>query len=147
QIRDNLHSNYISALFPNDKWLKWTAFTQNDASHTKARTVTAYMENKTRLGGFKETVSRLLYDYIDTGNAFAMPSFEKRHNFYEPEDMMVSSFIGPKAERISPWDIVFNPTATSFSRTPKIIRSIKTLGELKKLAMTNPEQSFWTSVI
>src|SRR5574343_614137 len=27
QIRDNLHSNYISALFPNDDWLKWEAYT------------------------------------------------------------------------------------------------------------------------
>ena len=23
QIRDNLHSNYLSALFPNDQWLRW----------------------------------------------------------------------------------------------------------------------------
>ena len=23
QIRDNLHSNYLSALFPNDSWLQW----------------------------------------------------------------------------------------------------------------------------
>ena len=23
QIRDNLYSNYISALFPNDDWLRW----------------------------------------------------------------------------------------------------------------------------
>lgn len=23
QIRDNLHSNYLSALFPNDSWLRW----------------------------------------------------------------------------------------------------------------------------
>src|SRR5690606_18784914 len=51
QIRDNLHSNYISALFPNDKWLKWTAFTQGDAQHKKAKTITSYMENKARLGG------------------------------------------------------------------------------------------------
>ena len=25
QIRDNLHSNYISALFPNENWLSWEA--------------------------------------------------------------------------------------------------------------------------
>ena len=27
QIRDNLHSNYLSALFPNAKWLKCLAYT------------------------------------------------------------------------------------------------------------------------
>ena len=23
QIRDNLHANYLDALFPNDDWMKW----------------------------------------------------------------------------------------------------------------------------
>ena len=31
QIRDNLHSNYISALFPNDNWLKWEGYAHGDA--------------------------------------------------------------------------------------------------------------------
>ena len=39
--------------------------------------------------------------------------------------------------RISPFDICFNPTASSFEKTPKIIRSIKTLGELKRMADTD----------
>jgi len=147
QIRDNLHSNYLSALFPNDKWLKWTAFTKNDASHKKAKVITSYMENKTRLGGFKQIASRLLYDYIDYGNAFAMPIFEKRYHTYKPEDSLVPSFIGPKAVRISPLDIVFNPMAVSFVGSPKIVRSVKTVGELKRLAQTVPEMAFWTKAI
>src|SRR5690554_3331345 len=32
QIRDNLHSNYISALFPNDDWLRWQAYTKDEAA-------------------------------------------------------------------------------------------------------------------
>lgn len=147
QIRDNLHSNYLSALFPNDKWLKWTAFTQNDASHKKAKTITSYMENKTRLGGLKQIASRLLYDYIDYGNAFAMPAFEKRYHEYKPEGSLVPSFIGPKAVRVSPLDIVFNPMATSFRDSPKIVRSVKTVGELKRLAQTAPEQAFWEKAV
>lgn len=147
QIRDNLHSNYLSALFPNDKWLKWQAFTKNDASHKKAKTLTAYMENKTRLGGFKQVCSRLLYDYIDYGNVFAMPAFEKRYHIYEPDNSMVASFIGPKAVRISPLDIVFNPMATSFANSPKIVRSVKTIGELKRLAQTNPDLAFWQKAV
>src|SRR6478736_5495077 len=35
QIRDNLHSNYISALFPNDDWLKWEGYSLNDATKAK----------------------------------------------------------------------------------------------------------------
>src|SRR5690606_33928431 len=48
QIRDNLHSNYMSALFPNDKWLSWQAYTKDAAKADIARTITSYMENKTR---------------------------------------------------------------------------------------------------
>src|SRR5690606_20786072 len=129
------------------KWLRWTAYSQADASHRKAKTVTAYMDNKTRMGGFKSTVSRLLYDFIDYGNAFAMPTFEKRYNVYEPEDALIPSFIGPKAVRVSPLDIVFNPLAVSFEQSPKIVRSVKTIGELKRLAETHPEQAFWAEAV
>jgi len=26
QIRDNLHSNYLAALFPNDRWMSWEGY-------------------------------------------------------------------------------------------------------------------------
>ena len=29
QIRDNLHSNYLTALFPNENWLQWEANTRD----------------------------------------------------------------------------------------------------------------------
>lgn len=137
QIRDNLHSNYISSLFPNDKWLTWQAFSKDDAKRKKAVVMTGYMENKTREGGFRDVVSHLLYDYIDTGNCFAMPTFETRYKITPTE--RVTDFIGPKAVRISPLDIVFNPTAASFDDTFKIVRSMTTVGSLRKLAQTNPE--------
>lgn len=137
QIRDNLHSNYISSLFPNDKWLTWVAFSRDSAKRSKASNITAYMENKTREGGFRTVVSHLLYDYIDKGNCFAMPTFETRYK--ETPTERVVDFVGPKAIRISPYDIVFNPTATSFENTHKIVRSMTTLGAIRKLANTHPE--------
>lgn len=147
QLRDNLHSNYISAIFPNDKWLSWTAYTSDSAAHEKAKTITGYMDNKAREGGLRNKISTLLYDYIDYGNAFAMPSYESRYNTSPIDDSLVPSFIGPRAERISPEDIVFNPLATDFKYTPKIIRSVKTLGELIRLSETHPDQSFWRDVV
>lgn len=137
QIRDNLHSNYISALFPNDKWLTWAAFNKDAAKKEKSKTITSYMENKTREGGFRKEVSKMLYDYIDYGNVFAMPTYETRYK--ETERDRVASFIGPKAVRISPYDIVFDATAATFENTAKVVRSMMTLGSMKKLAMTNPE--------
>lgn len=146
QLRDNLHSNYISALFPNDKWLSWTAYTAESATKEKAKTITGYMDNKAREGGLRTTVSRLLLDYIDYGNAFAFAGYENRYSIDEMGNM-VPQFIGPKAERISPEDIVFNPLAVSFEKSPKIVRSVKTVGELLKLSQTDPDQAFWAKAV
>jgi hypothetical protein len=146
QIRDNLHANYLSAMFPNDDWLQWQGYTQDDALKAKAKTIEAYMANKTRIGGFRTEVSKMILDYIDYGNAFAMPSFEERYKEM-PDGTLVPDFIGPKSHRLSPLDIVFNPLASTFKDTFKIVRSMKSLGELKKLAMDNPEQSFWEDAI
>lgn len=146
QLRDNLHSNYLSALFPNDKWLQWKGYTKKDSSRRKAKIITAYMENKTRESKFRQEVSRLLYDYIDFGNAFVITSFERRMN-NKPDGSKVLGYAGPRGHRISPHDIVFNPLASTFEDSFKVVRSLKTIGELKKMALTNPEQAFWAPAI
>lgn len=140
QIRDNLHSNYISALFPNDDWLKWESYSRQDASKAKAEAIEAYMENKTRIGGFRQEISRLLYDYIDYGNAFVTVDFES--SYREVNGEQIVDFIGPKARRISPLDIVFNPIASSFKDSFKIVRSLRNIGELRKMAEDEPENSW-----
>ena len=145
QIRDNLHSNYMAALFPNDKWLIWQAYTKKAASHKTASTITSYMGNKLREGNFRTTMSRLVYDYIDKGNAFGRPKFERRYNHENNE--RVADFVGPKAERISPHDIVFDPTASDFKYTPKIVRSVETLGSIAKLIQQDDRNEFWQRVL
>lgn len=146
QLRDNLHANYESSLFPNDRWLQWVAYSKDDANKVKSDTIKAYMDNKTREGHFRTEVSKLLYDYIDYGNAFVTTSFETRYKDLA-DGTRVAGYIGPKVQRISPLDIVFNPLASSFDHTYKIVRSIKTIGELRKLAITEPDQSFWQEAI
>lgn len=145
QLRDNLHSNYISALFPNDRWLQWQGYSLDDSTKAKAQAITSYMDNKAREGGLRSDISRALYDYIDKGNAFMMPSFERRYVDYRGEK--VAGFIGPRSVRISPYDIVFNPLANTLHDTHKIVRSRKTIGELMKLSQTNPEQHFWKEAV
>jgi len=141
QIRDNLHSNYISALFPNDDWIKWEAYTRNDASKKKVEAIEAYMGNKTREGGFRQEISRILYDYIDYGNCFSTVEYDASYR----EDAMgqkVPVFIGPRIRRISPLDIVFNPLSSSFLESFKIVRSVKTIGELKLMAQNQPDNAY-----
>jgi hypothetical protein len=146
QIRDNLHSNYISSLFPNDDWLQWEGYSQEDSVKKKSRAIKAYMSNKVRETKFRTEISKLVYDYIDTGNAFVTSNFESRYKEME-DGSLTPSYIGPVASRISIDDIVFNPTAKSFDQTFKIVRSIKTIGELKKLAATEVENRFWTDAL
>jgi hypothetical protein len=131
QIRDNLHANYMDALFPNDNWMKWEGASLDDSVKSKRKAIEAYLKTKLKESGFRETIAQLVYDYIDYGNAFAEVNYvtEKHVDPVTGEDVV--TYNGPKLERISPFDIIFNPTAKAFKDTPKFTRYVKTVGELK----------------
>ena len=142
QIRDNLHANYMSALFPNQDWLVWKGGDKEAVTKEKATVIQMYMRNKVELSGFQKVVSRLLYDYIDYGNAIC--DVEYVHERFEDgaTGEMVDGYIGPRLVRISPLDIVFNPLAPSFGESPKITRKLLGIGELRELAETNPDYEY-----
>ena len=146
QIRDNLHSNYISALFPNDDWLRWDSYSQDGATKNKRLAIEAYMANKTRISGFRAETSKLVYDYIDYGNAFSTVDFENSYR-EDAYGKKVTDYVGPKLRRISPYDIVFNPLAASFKDSFKIVRSLKNLGELYLMAKQEPENAYLAKAI
>jgi len=133
QIRDNLHANYISALFPNSNWMKWEGGTFEDDTKQKADAITAYIYTKTQECGFRDIMSKLVYDYIDYGNVFAEVDYVRNVHLDE-NGLPITIYEGPIPRRISPLDIVFNPIAPSFDESPKIIRKILQKGELIKLA-------------
>ena len=146
QIRDNLHSNYLSALFPNDSWLKWMGYSSDDSIKAKAEAIEGYMTNKLREGNARVEFSKLLYDYIDYGNAFMTVDFVS--SYKEGIDgTVIPDYVGPKIRRVSPLDVVFNPLANDFESSYKIIRSIKTIGEIKKMIATEPDQHAWQAVV
>lgn len=146
QIRDNLHSNYISALFPNDSWLRWEAYSIKDAEKRKTKAIEAYMSNKTRMSHFRTEISKLVYDYIDYGNCFVMPEYEASFVINSAGER-VPNYIGPKARRISPLDIVFNPLASSFVESFKIVRTLRNLGELYMMAEDQPDNTYLKRVL
>mgnify|MGYP003676225828 FL=1 len=131
QIADNLHANYFSALFPQKRWFRFEA---NDAASdikSKRDVIQAYMENKIRQSDFVETTSKLINDYIQYGNCFATVEFERDYTEYEDGERAVN-YVGPKLVRISPFDICFNPLAASFGESPKIVRTMMSMGELSR---------------
>ena len=119
QIRDNLFANYVSALFPNDNWVKWEAYSREDAHKDKAKAIEGYMANKVRETKFRTEIEKCLYDYIDTGNAFVTSHFEARYK-ESADGAIVPDYVGPRASRISPLDIVFNPLADNFDDSFKV---------------------------
>lgn len=130
QIYDNLKANYTAALFPNSKWMRWEGEDSDAVTKGKRDVVEAYMNNKVRQSNFQTVMDRLVDDYILYGNCFATVTFET--NYTEVNGEMFTGYVGPRVVRISPHDIVFNPVSAEFRKTPKIIRSILTLGEAKK---------------
>lgn len=147
QIRDNLHSNYISALFPNDDWLRWEGYTLSDSTKAKKDAIQAYMANKCRLNGFRVIASQLLLDFIDYGNAFATVDYEVNMRESAKTNEMIVEYQGPVARRISPLDIVFDPSAISFEKSPKIVRSVVTIGELHSMASEDAENVYLKDVL
>ncbi len=136
QIMDNLHANYFTTLFPQQKWTRWEANSRDANTKAKKEVIQSFIDNKLRQSDFVNTASDLLFDYIQYGNCFATVDWQNKTVLKESGES-VASYVGPKVVRISPYDIVFNPVASSFAETPKIIRSIKTLGEFARLAEDN----------
>ena len=139
QIRDNLHANYMAAMFPNDDWFTWQADDKEATSKAKREAILAYMKNKVRKSFLRSTVSKLLFDFIDYGNVFADVEYanEKVVNPVTLEETI--GYIGPRVLRIDPMNIVINPTAISFAKSPKITRHIWTIGEFRAFTEKNPQ--------
>lgn len=137
QIRDNLHANYMAALFPTENWFRWIAGDRDSATATKASAIEGYMNTKLNEMKFREFVSRALYDYIDYGNCFAdVEHVRETHSINTGE--IVTTYVGPRPVRISPLDIVFDITAASFEQSPKVVRRLYALGYIAKMIQTMP---------
>lgn len=145
QIRDNLHANYMAALFPNEEWLRWQGGDSASEEGAKRAAIEAYLRNKTEHSNFRATVSQWLYDWIDTGNVFGTTEYVNSIHDDGREDPTIQ-YVGPRAVRLSPYDIVFNPLAASFDDSPKIIRSIQSLGDIKKEMKDHPEKNYLEGV-
>jgi hypothetical protein len=127
QIRDNLHSNYMATLFPKRKWLTWEGSSKSDETKKKKEAVIGYMAWVVDRNDFYSEVSKMVCDYIDYGNCFGTVEWTDQTS---TTDLTKSGYVGPSIKRISPLDIVFNPTSTSFETSPKIVRSLISMGEL-----------------
>lgn len=134
QIRDNLYANYLASAFPKRKWLRWQPDVESDDSLDKKTAIEAYSSWTLDNRIFKSEIAKCILDWIDYGNCFATVDWiDQTHLVAEDGGASQVGYVGPGLRRISPLDIVFDPTASSFESTPKIIRSWVTLGQVKGL--------------
>jgi len=131
QIRDNLHANYMAAMFPKRKWMIWEANDRQSNQAEKIEAIESYMGWVADRNEFYDTVSHLVLDYIE-GNAFGTVEWVDE-TVITPEGKEQVGYAGPKVVRINPTDIAFNPTATDFKSAPKIVRSLVSIGEVKEM--------------
>lgn len=132
QIRDNLYANYMASLFPKRKWINWEAAASDANGREKREAIVNYMTWVIDQDRFKQEAAKCVLDYIDYGNCFATVDWvDERQLLTEPPVKV--GYVGPVLRRIAPQDIVFNPTAPTFMEAPKIIRTLVSLGEVKKI--------------
>jgi hypothetical protein len=112
----------MAALFPSEDWFVWEGDEKDGVTKDKRQKIVSYMKNKLRDGKFELIVSQLVNDYIDYGNVIAGHEYVSQVK-KDKQGNPISTFIGPRAFRISPLDVVFDPTANSFDESPFIHRT------------------------
>ena len=146
QIRDNLHANYMAALFPSENWFFWEATDKNKELTKKRYAIVNYMKQKLKSSNFQLLVSQLIYDYIDFGNVVVTYDYV-RDIISDDTGNIVNKYVGPKAYRINPLDLVFNPLAETFDKTPVIRRMVKSIGDLLTDIETKPSLNYNKGVV
>lgn len=121
EIYEDLVAIMNDTVIPHEDWLGWRPYDRSANSAQKRTAVLSYIKNRHELNGFNSTINHLLSDFVRYGNSFVLTV----------PQVNADGYVGPKPLRISPYDIVFNPTATDFENTPKIIRQIMDLGQFK----------------
>lgn len=146
QIRDNLHANYMAALFPSENWFNWEATDKDKELAKKRYAITNYMKQKLKASNFQLLISQLIYDYIDFGNVIVTYDYV-RDTISDKDGNVVNRYIGPKAYRINPTDIVFNPLSETFDKTPVVRRMLKSIGDLLTDVETRPALNYDKAVV
>lgn len=137
QIHDNLGANYAAALFGRREFFTFEPATQDDASFQKRQAIVNYLATKHDYSGFFAVMKTLLDDWVQTGNCFVRVDYVREIEC-DADGSEFVQYEGPKLFRISPYDIVFDPTISAFKDAPKIVRTLITRGELVR-RMESPE--------
>lgn len=131
-LKEELEAIMYSTILPHEDFLAWKPYSPEAATKDVRHKVLAYLKNRHSLNEFEKTFRKLIQDLVIYGNCFCQVT-------YVNETTDGVGYVGPKVKRISPYDIVFDPTRTDFKRTPKILRAVMTMGEFLTFADGVPD--------
>lgn len=132
ELYEDLVAIVYSTMFPHEDWLGWKAFDSKALNKDTRQKILSFIKQAHALSGFNKMMRKIIEDFCRYGNCFAKV-YHANSVIMTGEDI-VDGYVGPKVKRLSPYDIVFNPTAVEFATTPKIIRQYQSVGEFKEWA-------------
>lgn len=148
-IYDNLKSNYSQGIMPNSRWFQFDGEDNQGVSQDVKDTIEAYLRTKHRLSKFRKAANEIINDWI-LGECFAQVTYVNESHT-DADSVVQPGYQGPRLVRIDPDAIVYNIHAKSFASSPKIIRTVKTLGEAARDIEEQPELAYqrevWDKVI
>jgi len=133
EIYEELCSILYSTVLPHEDYLGWLGFDSEANTREKRDKALAYIKNRHSLNGFRKSIDTLISDLVIYGICFAQVQHVNRSLVGE-NGIGVSGYIGPVVKRFSPYDVTIDPTAPSFEASPKVIRSLVSMGEFIALA-------------
>lgn len=124
-------TSYMEHLIPNRNWIDFVG-NDNDAVRSEKReAVRAYVRGKAAASNLGGTLERLVEDFVTRGYAVT----HNRHvskTTTTVENRTINNYTGTVSERVSPSDFFWDVTATTLPRANKCVRTLYTMGGLKK---------------
>lgn len=146
QIGMNLQANYNAHLFSSPNWVQFESFSKDSASKESKEIVEAYVRTKVRRKDYEGILNTNLIDWIDTGATFAQQRYvTETYKAVDGSSQML--YQGSVLERISPDDIAFDVTASSFKAARKVIRKTYTLGDIRREIEENANTPFTMEIL
>lgn len=126
-----METAFMEHLIPNRNWVDFVGFDQEAMIAKKREAVKAYVRGKAEASNLGGTVERLVADFIVRGFC-ATHNRHVKNTTTTVENRTITNYTGTISERLSPADTFWDVTATTLKRANKCVRTLYTMGGLKK---------------
>lgn len=141
EISDALQSQYFEASLSMPQFFRFEGDTDED--HQNALKIEGWVRTKLEQIKFRETTGRqLIADFVNYGNCFCSVDYVVKEN---TSNEVI--YKGPEILRVSPLDLVMNPRAQSFQKSPKVTRELVHVAEIAGLPAKFPRSGFKKNII